>query len=316
MPLSQKVTRPPPLRTRPPFLVPQPAQPVSRCTEWGGMKLNMGVAGRREYMSAVMEIVLHGLTSREESVCSNAIYHVCRMWPSPVQRRFLLNGVKSTAGPRPKGCSVTGPWNVVSPALPFVMLCLLGGSLLRPMIAVQRARRGRKGRKGCTLERSALGVWEPASLSSLVGRGGTYVASAHSHPHQKARPLLCPSPKLPPLHPTASPQQKVHSTTAHAKTSTSTSIVRALPKIFRTILRFGSATRTRTDWTSHPKRVQLHAFNCLPSWMGNIYTLSSRHPSRFIFVDLLLEAPLTTVNRSLGPPPISDSCSPQKTNSL
>jgi hypothetical protein len=144
-----------------------------------------------------MEIVLHGLTSREESVCSNAIYHVCRMWPSPVQRRFLLNGVKSTAGPRPKGCSVAGPWNVVSPALPFVMLCVLGGSLLRPMIAVQRARRGRKGRKGCTLERSALGVWEPASLSSLVGRGGTYVASAHSHPHRKARPLLCPFTQTP-----------------------------------------------------------------------------------------------------------------------
>ena len=76
--------------------------------------------------------------------------------------------------------------------------------------------------------------WEPASLSSLVGRGRTYVASADSHPHQKARPLLCPSPKLPPLHPKASPQQKVHSTTAHAKssTSTSTSIVRALPKYF------------------------------------------------------------------------------------
>lgn len=57
----------------------------------------------------------------------------------------------------------------------------------------------------------------------------------------------------------------------------------------------------------NPKRVQLHAFSCLPSWMRSIYTLPSRHPSRFIFVDLLLEAPLTRVNRTLGPPPISDS---------
>jgi hypothetical protein len=130
-------------------------------------------------------------------------------------------------------------------------------------------------------------------------------------------PFPFPSPKLPPLHPKASPQQKVHST-AHAKNLHLHLHLHSKgpPQIFRTMLRFGFVTRARTDWTSHPKRVQLHAFNCLPSWMGNIYTLSSRHPSRFIFVDLLLEAPLTTVNRSLGPPPISDSCSPQKTNSL
>ena len=98
------------------------------------------------------EIVLLDLISREESVCSDAITFVW-IWPSPVQRRFLLNGVKSTAGPRPKGCS--GRYRTLecdqpSPALRFcyamlAMLAMLaGGRLLRPMIVVQRASEGQE----------------------------------------------------------------------------------------------------------------------------------------------------------------------------
>jgi len=136
---------------------------VFRRTEWGGMKLNMDVAGGRKYMSAVMEIVLHGLISREESVCSNAITFV---GSGPAQCSAAQVSPKRSKVHRrapPKGMQRyrTLECGQPSPALRFVMLCLLGSSLLRPMIVVQRARRGRKGRKGCTLERSALGACEP-----------------------------------------------------------------------------------------------------------------------------------------------------------
>lgn len=149
-----------------------------------------------------------------------------------IQRSFLLHGVKSTAGPRPRmqRCR-TLECGQPSPSLCYAMLAATANN------------RGAKGEEGQeTLHARVQLHCEPASLSLarlLVGRGAVrrtpYVASADSHPHQKARsllcsPLLCPSPKLPPLHTTASPQQKVHSTTAHAKASTS--IVRAHPRYF------------------------------------------------------------------------------------
>ena len=196
--------------------------------------------------------------------------HVCWLdlsaQPSPVAAQLSPKRSKVHRRPPAQGCSVAGPWNVVSPAQPFPLLCY--ACWVRPMIVVQRARRGRKR---CTLKCSARRACEPES--SLVGRGRTLLPLI---PTRTKRRGLCSARLLASAlpftqTPSSSPKRPHHSESTHSTRKKHHLHSKGPSQIFRTILRFGSATRACTDWTSNPKRVQLHAFNCLPSWMGNIY---------------------------------------------
>ena len=107
----------------------------------------MDVAGGRKYMSAVMEIVLHGLISREESVCSNAITFV---GSGPAQCSAAQVSPKRSKVHRrapPKGMQRyrTLECGQPSPALRFVMLPMLAGK--QPATANDRGAKSEEGQE-------------------------------------------------------------------------------------------------------------------------------------------------------------------------
>lgn len=89
----------------------------------------MIVGGGRECVAAIREFALYRSDYLEKRrAFGQMLSRGLGSWPGParcgaVQCRFLLNGVKPTAGPRPKDAIVAGPWSVVSPALPSPSLC-------------------------------------------------------------------------------------------------------------------------------------------------------------------------------------------------
>jgi hypothetical protein len=178
-----------------------------------------------------------------------------------------------------QGCAEARPWNVWSA---FVML-----AVWQQDGANDRGGKWRRGNraphaKGLACCAARVRAHRPALAS--------YVASWHSPPlpPRILAVLLCPPsalilppPSLTPLHQSASRCEVLQKLLSHSKVPP--------PKSLRTCsLRL--ATRAHTiGLDSGPKRVQLHAFIRLPSCSRNIYTLSARHPSRFTFVDLLME---------------------------
>jgi hypothetical protein len=166
-----------------------------------------------------------------------------------------------------QGCAEARPWNVWSA---FVML-----AVWQQDGANDRGRKWRRGNRA--LHAKGLACCASASLSSLrTLLPGT--PSTHSCCAALPSALILP----PSLLFTKVPHhcEVLRKLLSHSKVP---------PKSLCTCsLRL--ATRAHTiGLDSGPKRVQLHAFIRLPSCLRNIYTLSARHPSRFTFVDLLME---------------------------
>jgi hypothetical protein len=182
-----------------------------------------------------------------------------------------------------QGCAEARPWNVWSA---FVML-----AVWQQDGANDRGGKWRRGNRAvphCTLK-----GW-PAARARVRAHAAHRPALARfvrcflALPPRILAVLLCPPsalilppPSLTPLHQSASRCEVLQKLLSHSKVPP--------PKSLRTCsLRL--ATRAHTiGLDSGPKRVQLHAFIRLPSCSRNIYTLSARHPSRFTFVDLLME---------------------------